>query len=395
MKLTRKQSEAYHLALSGNKDVILYGGAIRGGKSYWLILTFVSLCSKYPRSRWVIIRESLPTLKRTTLVTFGAILSEGLADHIRDFNRDTNTVTFANGSQLIFMAESYDQDKELNRFRGLEINGGGMDEINECRRATFDKLQERSGTWLKADGNPPSVILATCNPTSNWVKQDFYDPYMGGTLNDRWAYIPAKITDNPHIPTEYIERLQSNLPPLEYERFVNGDWEAVDTEGRFATYWDESRHVGECTFNPHQPLQISFDFNLEPFAFVFYQCYGDTFHIFDEGEIQGGDIFKAIDLIRTRYGPALWSAIITGDYNGNAKNMGVKDGTSHFGQIQRELGVQARQIQTKPNPRHVNSRNDLNYILYHHPNFKVHPKCTGVIRDMRLVKADNEGIGIR
>jgi hypothetical protein len=32
------------------------------------------------------------------------------------------------------MSESYDSDKELNRFRGLEINGAGIDEINEIRK---------------------------------------------------------------------------------------------------------------------------------------------------------------------------------------------------------------------------------------------------------------------
>jgi hypothetical protein len=289
------------------------------------------------------------------------------------------------------MAESFDQDKELNRFRGLEINGGGMDEINECRTETFYKLIERSGTWLKAEGNPRPLILATCNPTQNWVKQLFYDPYMGGTLNPRWAYIPARITDNPHIPQTYIDGLKANMPRLEYERFVNGDWEAMDTDNRFATYFNEADHVQPCEFDHRHPLHISMDFNVEPFAFIFYQVYGDHIHIFDEDEISGGDIFKAADRIRTKYGKHLWSAIITGDYNGNAKNLGAKGGASHYAQLQRELGILARQIQTSPNPRHVNSRNDLNYVLYHHPDFRINPKCTGTIRDLQLVKADSDG----
>lgn len=293
------------------------------------------------------------------------------------------------------MAESYDQDKELNRFRGLEVNGGGMDEINECRIETFHKVIERSGTWLHAVGNAPTVVLATCNPTSNWVKTTFFDPWREGTLNPRWAYIPAKITDNPHIPQAYIDNLRSNLPPLEYERFVNGDWEAIDTEGRFATYWDDTRHIQPCTFTPSVPLHISFDFNLEPFAFVFYQAWTDNngphLHFFDEAEIHGGDIFKAADEIRTRYRMSLWSAIITGDYNGNASNIGAKGGASHYAQLIRELNIQPRQVQTSPNPRHSNSRNDLNYVLYHHPDIRFSPKLTGVIRDMRLVKADETG----
>lgn len=358
-------------------------------------MTFVSLCSRYPKSRWVIVRESLPTLKRTTLVTFQAILNEGLSAHVQNFNRDTFTVTFTNGSELIFMAESFDQDKELNRFRGLEINGGGMDEINECRQETFYKLIERSGTWLKAKGNPRPVILATCNPTQNWVKSTFYDPWTSRTLNPRWAYIPARITDNPYIPQDYIDGLKANMPRLEYERFVNGDWEAIETDNRFATYFDESRHVKPCEFMPNRPLFISMDFNVEPFAFIFYHVWrdsdGDHIHIFDEAEISGGDIFKAADLIQFRYGKATWSATVTGDYNGNAKNLGARNGASHYIQLQRELKMQARQFQTSPNPRHVNSRNDLNYTLYHHPDLRIDPKCTGTIRDLQLVRADTDG----
>ena len=289
------------------------------------------------------------------------------------------------------MAESYDQDKELNRFRGMEVNGFGFDEINECQEVTLSKAIERAGTWLNSDGEPPSLILATCNPTQNWVKAKFYDRWISGTLPNRWAYIPAKITDNPHIPAAYIEGLKANLPPLEYTKFVDGDWEAYDASGRFATYFDEDKHVQPCLLNPVLPLYISFDFNLEPFAFIFYQVHRDGIHIFDEDEVSGGDIFKAVERIRTKYSPRLWSCIITGDYNGNAKDMGVRGGTSHYGQITRELGIQSRQIQTKPNPRHSNSRNDLNYCLYHMQDFRIDPSCKGVIRDLRLVKAEADG----
>ena len=151
MKLTKKQTEAYKLAHSGDKQIILYGGAIRGGKTYWLLLTLISLASKYPKSRWLIVRESMPTLKRTTLVTFQKILDEGLNAHIAEFNKETYTVTFVNGSQLIFMSESFDTDKDLDRFKGLEINGAGLDEINEMQEQTFHKVIERAGSWQGSD----------------------------------------------------------------------------------------------------------------------------------------------------------------------------------------------------------------------------------------------------
>ena len=169
-RLTETQTVAFDQAINGEYRVIVFGGGIRGGKTYWLLLTLANLALTYAGSRWVIIRKSLPDLKRTTFPSFTGLLSDGLDQKIKSWNRDTNVVTFNNGSELIFMAESYDDDKELNRFRGLEVNGAGLDEVNELQEPTFYKVQERIGSWNKAQGKPPIVCLATCNPSNNWVK---------------------------------------------------------------------------------------------------------------------------------------------------------------------------------------------------------------------------------
>ena len=214
----RKQCEAK--AIADQNTFTLYGGGIRGGKSRWLCLTLFSYCIQYPRSRWVILRKDLPTLRRTTLVSFSEI---GVDPFIKSFNQSSMTVTFNNGSQIIFMAESFDTDKELNRFRGLEINGGGMDELNEFNEKTFTKVIERSGSWNGSPGCPIKII-ATCNPTNNWVKKQIYDRWTEKTLPKGWAFVPALITDNPHIKKDYLESLINNMPPHEYEIFVKGNW---------------------------------------------------------------------------------------------------------------------------------------------------------------------------
>jgi len=391
VELSKKQTEAFELATSGEKDVILYGGAIRGGKTYWLLTTFCYLASTYANSRWVIVRESLPTLKRTTLVSFQALLSEGLDVYVKSFNRDTYTVTFRNGSQIIFMAESFDTDKELNRFRGLEINGAGAEEINELQEATFHKLIERTGTWLKA-GDVPAVILATCNPTHNWVKTRFYDAWKEGTLPKRWSYIQAKITDNPFIPESYLQSLKDNMLPNDYQRFVEGDWEVIEVNNRFATNWDDKYVVDDIYIKENEILYVSMDFNVEPFGFIYYQAYQDSkgfhFHILDEETINEGSINQAARQIEFKYYPWIHNMIITGDYNGNARTL---SNGSYYEQLSRELKIPMRNIQTSANPQHKKSRNDLNYVLYHHPDFKIHKRCESTIRDLRFVEANGEG----
>ena len=109
-KLTETQTVAYRQAFYGDKRVIVFGGAIRGGKTYWLLLTLTSLCLTYPRSRWAVIRKSLPDLNRTTFPSFASIMMDGVSNYVKNWNRETNVITFTNGSELIFMAESFDDD---------------------------------------------------------------------------------------------------------------------------------------------------------------------------------------------------------------------------------------------------------------------------------------------
>jgi hypothetical protein len=399
MKLSQKQTEAYKLALSGTKRVILYGGAIRGGKSYWLLLTFISLCSKYPKSRWCVVRESLPTLKRTLIVSLQQIIEQGLQPHIKEFNRDTFTLTFKNGSQIIFMAESFDEDKELNRFRGLEINGGGFDELNECNQATFYKMIERAGTWNHAIGNAPILVLSTCNPTHEWVKEVWYDRWVDNTLPQTWEYIPAKITDNPYVSSEYLESLKENMPEDEYRKFVNGDWNVVKIVNPFFYAYDKQRHTSaEAVFNPNRQIFISVDFNLNPFSVIFAHIWRDNkmhCHIFDEMSIENGSIGSLCDHIQSKYGKYKYAFNITGDAMGKRGDITQRDNASLYLQIERQLNLSGRQFKLPSNPTHENSRAMSNFILHNLDDFKINPNCKETETDMRIVQCDAYGTIIK
>lgn len=391
MKLTAKQTKAYKLALYSDKNIILFGGAIRGGKTYWLIITIAALASKYPKSRWVIVRESLPTLQKTTLVTFNQLLQSGLSEHIKDFNHQTNTVTFVNDSQIIFMSESFDQDKELNRFRGLEVNGFGLEEINELREETFNKCIERAGTWFHA-GKIKPLILATCNPTNGWVKERFYDRYQENKLPDSWEYIPSLIIDNPYLPEGYLENLKVNMTPQDYRKFVEGDWTVYKVNNAFATQFDENRHVSfMAEFDPKKQLIISIDFNLNPFAVTFYHNSSEGAWLIDEAQIENGNVPLMIELIKNRYKTQLPNAILTGDALGNRSEISQKDNASLYVQLLRGLGMRESQLKVSNNPTHENSRADVNYFLYHKKDFFINPKCKNSIYDLKYVECDEHG----
>jgi hypothetical protein len=296
------------------------------------------------------------------------------------------------------MGENYETDKDLDRFKGLEINGGGIDEINECQEQTLYKLLERSGSWNNSVGRPPIVVLATCNPANNWVKEEIYDKWIKKKLPETWAYIPSKITDNPHIPADYLKSLQANMPEYEYLRFVEGDWEVNEKpENPFFIAYDGRTHESmDISFNPNIPLLISLDFNLQPFAGIVAQKWsdnmGDHFHIIDEFNVVDGSIPKMIDVIRDRYEPYLPMCLITGDAMGKRGDLSQRDNANYYEQLARGLNLRTNQIRVQPNPKHENSRAQCNYILRNHPDFKVNAKkCPNTARDFKQLSCDAAG----
>jgi hypothetical protein len=138
-----KQQEFIEAALGDEFDFILYGGAIRGGKTFGGLAALILLSRFFKGSRWAVVRKDLPTLKRTTIPSFKKIVPTNFllgGSLATGYNQTDQVVTFKNGSQIIFFPENFVEDKELNRWKGLEVNGFLLEEINELHeRSTADQ----------------------------------------------------------------------------------------------------------------------------------------------------------------------------------------------------------------------------------------------------------------
>lgn len=235
IELTPKQAEFAEAVFSGNYKFLLYGGAIRGGKTYAMLLLVLALAKIYKGSRWAIVRKDLPTIKRNTLPSFEKVKPPGFCGEV---NRTDWYVDCANGSRIFFFSESYERDRDLDRWKGLEVNGFALEECNELNEKSFHKAIERAGSWVCRGEQPAPLIMATCNPTLGWVKNRWYDPWKKGTLAAPWLYLPARIHDNPHLPQSYLDSLEElkKTNPTAYRRFVEGDWESADEPDQLITY---------------------------------------------------------------------------------------------------------------------------------------------------------------
>lgn len=259
IEFTPKQLEAFECILSEKYNFILYGGAIRGGKTFWGLLSLLILCEVFKGSRWCVIRQDSERIRTTTIPSFSKIDKKGV------LKQSPYEYHHHNGSVIMFKGENFDRDKELDWMKGLEVNGFLFEEINECQEKTLNKAFERAGSWNLKGEQPIPLILATCNPSPNWVKDRIYDRWKNGTLPKTYAYIPAKITDNPYLSDEYKESL-NNLPKYEYMVFVDGDWDVqLKTGGEFFKAFELERHVIPITIDKNKSYHISIDDNVNPY----------------------------------------------------------------------------------------------------------------------------------
>lgn len=250
MEISRKQRQAIELAFDPQVTELLYGGGGGSGKSFVACLICALYAKKYPGVRIFVARKTLKSLKQTTIATLLNKVHPALgigyneyAMHFQDM-----TLDYVNGSKIIFGELDYQpSDEDYARWGSLEIDFGVIEEAGEVVEQAFSIVKSRAGRGILAkEHGIPGFVLATCNPSTNFLKTKFYDPYakLGAGDYQKWqigeveiggveqpayrAFLRANAFDNPFIPQSYIDNLKS-LPDRERKRLL-GDWNYVDED---------------------------------------------------------------------------------------------------------------------------------------------------------------------
>jgi len=286
--LTDKQTEAMNALASGEYTFILYGGAIGGGKTILWLSALLVMCEIFRGSRWCVVRENIERIRTTTIPSFNWLKPTGT------LKSNPYEYTHPNGSVILFKGENYAADKSHDWMKGLEVNGFLFEEINECQKSSLYMAFQRAGRW-KIDPMPPPTILATCNPSFAWVKTEVYDKHKSNTLPKGWLYIPAKITDNPHLTEAYKENLK-NLSRFEYEVMVEGNWDIqLKTGNEFLRSFELEKHIGYHSLDNKKSVHVSIDSNTYPYiAITVWQLekYKDVWYVRQVHELPGKDPYN-------------------------------------------------------------------------------------------------------
>lgn len=363
-----------------------------GGKSYVCLALLILLCRVYPKSKWCVIRESLPTLKRTSLETFKKLVP---SNFVKSYNQSEQIYTFTNGSQILFLAEDYQNDKDFDRFKGLEVNGFLLEQIEELHEDLLKVCFVRAGRWMIEKMPPKPLIIANVNPTLLWPKQKIFDRWTKGLLPSDWFYEPAKISDNPVLFNDeaYMHNVTAHLDDLTRRRLIDGDWTAFANEKAFLYNFSLQKHIiPEYIPNPHLPILVSFDFNVEPMTALVGQrlnlmeCF-----IFDELEIKTGSTEEMAHKVREKYQGWLYNMQITGDATGRAREKARRGNITQYQVIKEILELADNDILVPhSNKAHTDSRQLCNSILQH-SGFRMTQACDKTTMDCVYMKVDEFG----
>ena len=225
-EFTVTQAEAIEYLFDKTTTEVLFGGAAGGGKSWvgcsWLIL----MCLKYPKTRYLMGRSKLDSLKKTTLNTFLEVCETwGLkANKHYNFNGGSNIIKFYNKSEVMLKdLFLYPSDRNFDNLGSLEITGAFIDEANQITEKAKNIVASRMRYKLDEYNLIPKMLM-TCNPAKNWVYTQYYRPSKEGKQKPYRKFIQSLVDDNEFISRYYKTQLET-LDELSKQRLLFGNWE--------------------------------------------------------------------------------------------------------------------------------------------------------------------------
>lgn len=219
---------------------LLYGGAAGGGKSRGFREDMRLFALLTPNANVLLMRRTHTELRDNHWVP---AMLEWRGDGAK-FNSSDHTVTFPNGSRVIF--GHCHNDGDVMRYLGQEYDRVYFDELTTFTEAQYDMVCGRLRTTKP--GVKPRAIGGT-NPGGIghlWVRQRWIDRDSSrddGTRRDLTGYefIQALLSDNPLIDTpEYRARLEA-LSSAKRRAYLDGDWDIF--EGQYFKSYSAARHI--------------------------------------------------------------------------------------------------------------------------------------------------------
>jgi len=391
-----KQSEYCEIVLDSASGKLPYryvamGGSFRSGKSYGSLAILYLLCAIYPGSRWIVVCHTWSFAKENTWKELMKIIDNR---NSWTLNLSSLIATYHNGSSIEFRSEDHESYPDQSNFDGLSCSGIMLEECQNISYAMFQKAIQRVGS-LRLKKEPKPLILLTFNPSQNWLKKTFYEPWKKGDLEAPYYFINALPSDNPTNTPEQIEGWNT-MEERQYKQYVLGDWSNfVDTNNLFAYSFNRGRHLvttpegREWQGDNDHYLWLSCDQNKNPLVTMVFQHYAGVMRVLDVIRIMNGDVYRMCAEIKRRWPNFAYK--VTGDASGYSGNAAVSDGLNYYRIMQHELDIPEDNFEVqRKNPDLIDNGRLVNAALQKYPILINAEKCEPLVYDLENCRVTPE-----
>ena len=213
-------------------NIIAYGGTLGVGKSFTLIYCIFMYAMKYPNTAYAIGRSELKLLRQNTKPSIEKFFRDCWKLDIEQyavFNGKDNLYNLYNGSRIIFVQVGEmpgDKESNYDRFKSLELTCAAVEEAGESgiTAAGVSALFSRCGRQYNEKYNIMPKLLMTFNPTHNFLKYQYYEPFKNGTLPSHVMFIEALMGDNKMLPPEYYDTQMRNMTEQQKQQLLFCNW---------------------------------------------------------------------------------------------------------------------------------------------------------------------------
>ncbi|MCC6989942.1 MAG: hypothetical protein IT181_13135 [Acidobacteria bacterium] len=248
------------LAHTSIAEILLYGGAVGGGKTEYALVEAVVYCLTHPGVHVAIFRRTYPELEASVISRFLALVPPEIAHY-----SSKGIATFYNGSKLWFRSCQYERD--VYRFQSAQWAALFIDEAGHFTEFIVRYLYSRV-RWPGV----PNILRLTANPGGpgmGFLRRWFMKPLpaelgnrplprpfelwrpLPGPKNPtkpenmpRRQFIPALFDDNlalKQYKPDYLSQVY-DLPGDKGAQLAEGNWDANDSM-IVGPYWQEQRLV--------------------------------------------------------------------------------------------------------------------------------------------------------
>ena len=233
-----------------NFDCIICDGAIRSGKTSFMMLAFVDdAMRRYNGQRFAICGKTVDsTVKNIVVPYLGVTWAQD--KYNLSWRRADKVLLVSDGEhQNIFEVFGGKDESSFSLIQGRTLAGVLFDEVALQPRSFVEQALAR----CSVEG---SRFWFNCNPES--PKHWFYEEWVKKPEKHNALHLHFELDDNPALTEEIKARYRSMYSGVFYDRYILGKWVAAD--GIIYPQFDEAKHVVKSKPRDYAKYYVSIDY---------------------------------------------------------------------------------------------------------------------------------------